>query len=236
MGPFECRALGSFGSLPIANAVLGLCWIAILYVDTTTKESTNDSLERVNTMQRRNAMITAASVAAVVLTAATAVGANMGILSSADESPLGTLAANVPVAVTEPEVVDIYLDDAPAPTDTTTGFVSQEFAVDAAGSVVLDSTSSTLRLGAVNANDGWTWSSSQTSDSELIVTFVSDSATLELVAALGPDGTVQARVDQPVIVTETRPGTVSPASATYSDDQHESDDLYEGHEGSDADD
>ncbi|MBK5268815.1 MAG: hypothetical protein JJE47_15450 [Acidimicrobiia bacterium] len=187
-------------------------------------------------MQRRNAMITAASVAAVVLTAATAVGANMGILSSADESPLGTLAANVPVAVTEPEVVDVYLDDAPAPTDTTTGFVSQEFAVDAAGSVVLDSNSSTLRLGAVNANEGWTWSSSQTSDSELTVTFVSDFVTLELVAALGPDGTVEARVDQPVIVTEQQPATVAPASASYSDDDHESDDGREEHEGRDADD
>ena len=69
-------------------------------------------------MQRRNAMITAASVAAVVLTAATAVGANMGILSSADESPFGSLEATVPVAVTEPEVIDVYLDDAPAPADT----------------------------------------------------------------------------------------------------------------------
>ncbi len=187
-------------------------------------------------MQRRNALITAGSVAAVVLTAATAVGANMGILSSADESPLGTLAATVPVAVTEPEVVDIYLDDAPAPADTTTGFVSQEFAVDAAGTVVLDSTSSTLRLGPVNANDGWTWSSSQTSDTELIVTFVSDSATLELVATLGPDGTVQARVDQPVVVTQQQPGTVAPASATYSDDDHESDDDYEEHEGREDDD
>ncbi len=182
-------------------------------------------------MQRRNAMITAASVAAVVLTAATAVGANMGILSSADKSPLGTLAANVPVAVTEPEVVDIYLDDAPAPTDTTTGVVSQEFAVDAAGTVVLDSTLSTLRLGTVNANEGWAWSLSQTSDTELLVTFVSDSGTLEFVAALGPDGTVQARVDQPVVVTEQQPGTVGPASATYSDDDHGSDDGYEEHEG-----
>lgn len=181
-------------------------------------------------MQRRNALITAASVAAVVLTAATAVGANMGILSSADESPLGTLDANVPVAVTEPEVVDVYLDDALAATDTTTGFVSQEFAVDAAGTVVLDSTSSTLRLGAVNANEGWTWSSSQTADTELIVTFESESGTLELVAVLGPDGSIQARVDQPVVVTERPANTVASSASSYSDDDHESEDSHEEYE------
>ena len=178
-------------------------------------------------MQRRNAMITAASVAAVVLTAATAVGANMGILSSADESPLGTLAANVPVTVGEPEVLNVYLDDAPAP-DVTTGFASQEFAVDAAGTVVLENTPSILRLGSVKANEGWTWSSSQTSDTELIVTFVSDSATLELVAALGPDGTVQARVDQPMFVTE--PSPLSSTSSSYSDDDHDSEDNDEEYE------
>lgn len=187
-------------------------------------------------MQRRNALITAGSVAAVVLTAATAVGANMGILSSADESPLGNLAANVPVAVTEPEVIDVYVDDAAIPSDTAAGLVSQEFAVDAAGTVVLNSTSAALRLGAVNATDGWTWSSNQISDSELIVTFVSDSGTLELVAALGPDGSIQARVDQPVVVTEESTNTIAPATAGYSDDDHESDDSHEAYEGRDDDD
>ena len=189
-------------------------------------------------MQRRNAMITAASVAAVVLTAATAVGANMGILSSADESPLGNLAATVPVAVTEPEIVDVYVDDTIDSTDTTAVAGSQEFAVDAAGTVVLDSTDSTLRLGVVNANDGWTWSSSQSSDSELIVTFESDSGTLELVAVLGPDGSIQARVDQPVVVTEQSGTSVAPSTGSYSDDDHESDETHDQdeHEGRDDDD
>ncbi len=187
-------------------------------------------------MQRRNALIAAGSVAAVVLTAATAVGANMGILSAADETPLGTLVATVPVAVAEPEVIDVYVDDALGSSDPATSLASQEFAVDAAGTVVLDSSASMLRLGAVNANEGWAWSSSQTSGTELLVTFVSDSGNLELVAALGPDGSIQARVDRPVVVTQETSNTIAPATASYSDDDHDDDDSYEDHEGRDDDD
>ena len=49
---------------------------------------------------KRTALVTAASIAAVVITGTAAVGANIGILSSADDSPVGDLGATTEVART----------------------------------------------------------------------------------------------------------------------------------------
>jgi len=70
-------------------------------------------------MNRNTALISAASVVAVVVAGVTAIGANIGILSSADGGPVGNLnAAGLIDNPIEPQVIDIYVDGA-----TTTGSV-----------------------------------------------------------------------------------------------------------------
>ena len=181
-------------------------------------------------MQRRTALLSAGSMLAVVLTGATALGANIGILNSADGSPIGQLTSNAEVASTvAPRVVDVYVDDpAPGPGATVDpeqaeDVAAQEFTVDTAGTVEVISDGKVLRLGTVTAEAGWTWSAAQTSDSELQLTFESATTTYEFFANLESDGSISARVDQPVI--QTVPATNPPASGIKEDDRD--DEHYE---------
>lgn len=181
-------------------------------------------------MQRRTAFLSAGSMLAVVLTGATALGANIGILNSAGDSPIGQLTSNADVASTlAPRVVDVYVEDqSPAITGSddpaqAEDDTAQEFTVDTAGTVEVLSDGKVLRLGTVTAEAGWTWSTAQTSDSELQVTFQSDTTTYEFFANLESDGSISARVDQPVI--QTVPATNPPASGIKEDDRD--DEHYE---------
>lgn len=153
-------------------------------------------------MDRRTALITAGSIVAVVLTGATAIGANIGILSSAAASDLGELGAVMEVAPV-PALNPNGTQATGATTDTAQEPVTrQEFEADSAGVVEVSFTSSTIRLGDVSPRDGWQWTGVQPGDDELIVTFVStDERRLVFIAELLPDGSVAARVDEEIVDT-----------------------------------
>jgi hypothetical protein len=194
----------------------------------------------------RTSLVTAAAIAGVVFAGAVAIGANIGILNAADDSEIGSLSAAGDLVPADTQVVDVYLDD---PTMTTSdspaisdSAVAQEFAVDAAGTVAVIPTAAAVRLGDVAANPGWTWSLAQSDPSALAVTFTDGVRTLVFTAVLGPDGTIAAAVEEPIVSVSSTVPTAQGEDHDddeddddeYEDDEHE-DDEYE-HEGRDDDD
>lgn len=178
---------------------------------------------------RRTTLITATSVVGIVIAGATAIGANIGILSAAEANPVGELSAAAPVEPTEqPADVDGSLDQ-PGTTGIPASGEVTAFAVASAGTVAVAQVNGTVRLGDVVANPGWTWSSSQDEDTSLMVTFASADATYEFVASLGPDNAIQARVDQPIVQT-----VQSGSGAGYGDDYDEPHDGGDGDRGREA--
>jgi hypothetical protein len=191
----------------------------------------------------RTSLITAAAIAGVVLAGTVAVGANIGILSAADDSDIGNLSAAGDLIPANTQVVDVYLDEASTTTtDTATldSAVAQEFAVDAAGTVAVIPAAAALRLGDVAANPGWTWSLAQSDASALAVTFTDGVRTLVFTAVLGPDGTITAAVEEPIVsvssIVPTAQGEYEDDDDEYEDDDDEYEDEDEEHEGRDDDD
>jgi hypothetical protein len=185
-------------------------------------------------MIRKTAAITAVSIAGVVLAGSAAVGANIGILDAADETGLGTLSAEAAISTPADSTVTTVTSDPSPATSAVTVAPSdakvQTFAVDAAGTVDIETDDSGLHVKAVHANDGWTWEEASSGPDAVTLTFTSGGDTLEFVASLSPDGSIDARVDRP-IVTSTSPRATTPAPAFdavggYEDD----DDEYEGHD------
>jgi hypothetical protein len=144
----------------------------------------------------------------------------------------------------EPQIIDVYIDE-PVPSTSVSepAPAGQEFAVDDAGSVTIERTSSGIRVGDVAASEGWTWSSTQTSENELSIEFVSGDASYVFYASLAPDGTIDARVDQPIVRTvqvaappapasSSAPAAAPPAASTsgYDDDHDEHDDDHDDDE------
>jgi hypothetical protein len=139
-------------------------------------------------MAHRTALITAGSIAAVVFAGAIAVGANLGILTVADSSPIGKLSASAQVQPSGSKVVQVY-----------TGVTSsQKYIIKKAGSVEVAVTKGGVRLVDVNARRHWRWTLAQTADRKLMVTFRAHSTTYKFMAVLGRHGTIVARVDQPI--------------------------------------
>lgn len=166
----------------------------------------------------RTKIITSISIVAVVVAAAAAVGANVGLLENATGTKVGELAAagDLPTtaaagtATTAPAAVD--------PGGSAAG--SQSFLVDRAGSVTVTPEPAGLRLGAVEATPGWTWSVSEQGTTHLVLLFTDGSSSLRFTARTGADGTVTGSVE-----------TVgSPPGATFTDhedDNGSDDDRYE---------
>ena len=215
-------------------------------------------------MIRKTAAITAASIAGVMLAGTAAVGANIGILNAADDTGLGTLSAEAAMSATaEPTATTVRPDPSPTtseagPADANDEPRVQTFAVDAAGTIDVELDDAGLHVKAVDANDGWSWKEADSESGTLAVTFTSGDEELEFLAALTADGSIAARVDQPVVTQRPVPApTPSPApspapasppapAAGYDDDdeyeyedEHEDEDEdhdeYE-HEGHDDDD
>jgi len=212
-------------------------------------------------MNKRTSFITAGAVTGVLLAGTAAIGANIGILNAADNGNVGNL--NAAVAVTappetavigaEPQVIDIYVEepeDAAAATTaqspTTPEATSQEFAVDNAGMVSVTATDSGVLLDAVAVAEGWTWTASQTAEG-LEVTFTSADSEYVFAASLADDGTIVARVDEPIVNVVRVPAASVPAtvpsntisSGDRNDDQGEyddEDDEYDVDEDEDDDD
>ena len=208
-------------------------------------------------MIRKTAAVTAASIAGVMLAGTAAVGANIGILNAADDTGLGTLSAEAAVSATaEPAPTTVRPDPSPTTSETVPADASdtphvQTFAVDAAGTIDVELDEAGLHVKAVDANDGWSWKETDSESGTLAVTFTSGDEKLEFLAALTPDGSIAARVDQPVVTQRPAPAPAptaapSPAPASppapaagydddYEDDEYEDDDEYE-HEDHDDDD
>ena len=100
-----------------------------------------------NRLSGRTKIITAASIGAVGLASVFAIGANLGILSSTDQTKVGTVAAAGDLLPATPQVVDVYLDKQgnPLPTAPSTPVGSQRFTatVAADGTVTGDVTEAT---------------------------------------------------------------------------------------------
>ncbi len=163
-------------------------------------------------MGHRTALITAASIAVVVLAAAIAAGANLGILNAADSRPVGTLSAATVVQTSTTKAVRAHASGKTAAGADASG--TQEYVIKKAGTVNVAAGRGALRLVDVKAGHGWTWALEQTADKRLTVTFRSGSKTYVFRAALGGHSSIVARVDEPV--TRVVPSLASSGGSTYS--------------------
>jgi hypothetical protein len=194
---------------------------------------------------KRTALVTAASIAAVVITGTAAVGANIGILSSADDSPVGELSATTELAAQPVEVV-VEIPTAepsatPEPTSQPTpepepstsgdgtagsGVRTEAFQVDRAGTVVVAVDAGTVQVDSVDPAAGWTWTpDDDVADDSLDVRFSSGSEVLVLHVELRSDGTLDARIDRPQPPAAVSPPPVRPSNDDRYDD--DDDDRYE---------
>lgn len=166
----------------------------------------------------RTKIITSISIVAVVVAAAAAVGANVGLLENATGTKVGELAAAGDLPTTAATGTATTAPAAADPGGSVAG--SRSFLVDRAGSVTVTPEPAGLRLGAVEASPGWTWSVSEQGTTHLVLRFTDGSSSLLFTARTGADGTVTGSVE-----------TVgSPPGATYSDhgdDDGSDDDRYE---------
>ncbi|MFV0257710.1 MAG: hypothetical protein ACK5PP_04590 [Acidimicrobiales bacterium] len=185
-------------------------------------------------MIRRTAIVTALSIASVVVAGGAAVGANIGILNAANDDPIGGLSASAD------SVVPVGLD-AIAPIDATSGsdgtgaYATLVYAVDQAGTAEVGSDGTTLTLGAVTPAVGWTAQVTVQQPARLVVAFGDGTRHLEFIAELDANGRVVARVDEPVTVTETAAPAPAPP-ATSAPTVRADDDDYEEEDGDDHED
>jgi hypothetical protein len=156
----------------------------------------------------RTKFVTIASIVAVVMSGAVAVGANIGIMNAGSDTPVGSLSAAGDLTVPNTQVVDVFLDTtstaAPvvsttvAPIITSPAATVQQFAVDEAGTVGVSQSAQGLLLDGVVANPGWTWSMLQPNAESLTVVLTNGTRTLQFVASVAADGTIAAEVNEPI--------------------------------------
>ncbi len=151
-----------------------------------------------NRPSRRNKILTAASIGAVVLAGLFAIGANLGILSSADRSNVGTVAAAGDLVPTSTQVVDVYLDAQgnPLASNSTAPAGSQPFTVDSAGTVYVSTVGGSARVDLVKPASGWTATPATTTGNGVAISFTDGTRTLDFTATVGPDGTVTGEVTE----------------------------------------
>jgi hypothetical protein len=210
----------------------------------------------------RTRIITAVSIVAVGLAGATAVSANIGILDSASDSPVGDAAVTGDLVTPSTQVVDVYLPSTATPSTTTPdtaapattmptsglpvpaplggaavgGPAVQEFAVDAAGTVAVAAADGALRLERVVPAAGWTWTLAQSDPTALRVTMTDGLRTFQFAASLAADGTVAAGVTEPIVVAAPSGSAPSGSSGTSSYDDDHDDHEDDDHEDDDHED
>lgn len=191
----------------------------------------------------RTKLITAASIAGVILAALFAVGANLGILASTNDSAVGQVSAAGDLVPPATQVVDVYLDDQGNPvapqagTATTTTSNAQQFVVDAAGTVDVSVVGGRAHIDRISPTNGWTARTAPASGTDAAVAFTNGTRTLEFVASVNDDGSLAGEVTE-----STSPDGATPARPTYDDEDHddggddrEGDDDHD-YEGGDSDD
>ena len=151
-------------------------------------------------MIKKPAIVTSLSIAGIVLAGGAAVGANVGILSAADESPIGELSAEANLATTQVPTT--------APTTTATPkteVVPQRFAVENAGYAEVLREGNTITFGKLLPEPGWLAVPGEVAPTRLEAIFGSGDDRLTFTATLAEDGTISAAVN--------RPGSASAAAA-----------------------
>ncbi len=205
----------------------------------------------------RTRIITVASIGAVSVASLFAIGANLGILTRADQSDLGTMSAASDLVPVDSRVVDVYLDEQgnPVGTSATDPTGAQRFTVDAAGTVDVSVGATAPVIDRIDAAAGWSAGPVTTTGGRVAVTFTDGTRTLHFAASLAADGTIVADVTETTggaarasgpasgssgAATADRPATPA-GSGTGSgsgtdDDQDEWDDDSDDHEDEDSDD
>lgn len=196
-------------------------------------------------------LITVGAIIAVGLAGGVALAANSGILDASERDGVGDLSASGDLTTPSTQVVDVYLDDtsstagattapaATAPATTAAVAAGQQFAVDAAGTVTVSAAGGVLRLDQVEPSAGWTWQLAQPDPVNLTVTFTDGARTLHFLAGVAADGSITARVDEPVAAPAAPASTAATSSGGHSgdDDDHEDDGSeHEEYEGGEDDD
>lgn len=166
-------------------------------------------------MLKKRTVVTALSIAAIVLAGGAAVAANVGILNAADDTPMGTLSAEADLATVAP------LSSASTTTAATPAGVSQRFAVESAGQVEVLRDGTKLTLGEVLPSAGWQARTGAATSASAEVTFASGADQLVFTATLGSDGIVTGAAKRPGQSAEATPqATAAPSPNGEGDDDH----------------
>lgn len=163
-------------------------------------------------MRHRTALISAASIAAVVFAGAIAVGANLGILTVADSTPAGVGQLTAATVVRSSSAQPTHYVGVKA-ADTGRTAAVQKYIIRKAGSVKVAFSKKNVRLVDVTAKPHWTWKLAQAGDTKLTVTFAHGSDTYTFAAALDAHGKLTARVDHPV--TKVTPAASSVSTTAW---------------------
>ena len=113
-------------------------------------------------MRHRTALITAGSIAAVVFAGAIAVGANLGILTVADSSPVGELTTATVAQQSPVEPAQAYA--AAKPAGAVGQRATQKYVIKKAGSVRIAFSKTAVRFVDAAAERHWTWKLAQAGD------------------------------------------------------------------------
>lgn len=193
----------------------------------------------------RTRIITAVSIGAVGLAGLFAIGANLGILTSADQSDLGTMSAAGDLVPVDSQVVDVYLDEQgdPVGVGSTEPTGSQRFTVDTAGTVDVTAGPDGLRIDRIDTAAGWTATPATPTGGAVAATFTNGTRTLHFAATLAADGTIAADVTEPTDAPSADPPAAGTAPAggavrddsddSYEDEDEDEDDEYEGRDSDD---
>lgn len=177
-------------------------------------------------MLKKRTVVTALSIAAIVVAGGAAVAANVGILNAADNTPMGTLSA-------EADLATVAAPSSSSTTAATSAGAPQRFVVESAGQVEVLRDGAKLTLGEVLPSAGWQARPGAVTSDSAEVTFTSGTDELVFTATLAGDGTVTGAAKRPGQSVETIPQAT--ASSTSSAGDHDDDHADSDHDQADHD-
>lgn len=177
-------------------------------------------------MLKKRTVVTALSIAAIVVAGGAAVAANVGILNAADNTPMGTLSA-------EADLATVAAPSSSSTAAATPAGTPQRFVVESAGQVEVLRDGAKLTLGEVLPSAGWQARPGAVTSDSAEVTFTSGTDELVFTATLAGDGTVTGAAKRPGQSVETIPKAT--ASSTSSAGDHDDDHADSDHDQADHD-
>lgn len=177
-------------------------------------------------MLKKRTVVTALSIAAIVVAGGAAVAANVGILNAADNTPMGTLSA-------EADLATVAAPSSSSTAAATPAGTPQRFVVESAGQVEVLRDGAKLTLGEVLPSAGWQARPGAVTSDSAEVTFTSGTDELVFTATLAGDGTVTGAAKRPGQSVETIPQAT--ASSTSSAGGHDDDHADSDHDQADHD-